>query len=106
MKILLSTLLLCLFTSILHAETLKHKTSALETNGIKVEFFSSSNYGVITPIGCSYCLQKTYKFYSDININKKGKTTTLQSLLAEYSRAKYPTIFINLDSNVVYKLNY
>lgn len=88
------------------AEAVEHSDSALETNGIKVEYFESSKKGIIRPSGCSQCLLEFYNFKKDIKIIKNGKSIQLPEFMNDYWNAKYPTIFIDLKTNEVKRVNY
>ncbi|MFT5594144.1 MAG: hypothetical protein ACI8SR_002533 [Oceanicoccus sp.] len=98
--------LLLLIPNIAFAKVVEHSDTALEANGMKVEFFDSSETGIIRPINCNLCLLEFYNFDNKIKINKSGTPIPLKTFMDDYWNAQYPTLFIDPRTNTVKKINY
>lgn len=106
MKFILTLIIGFLLVGVAQSAPNKHQDSALETNGVKVEYYETSKRGIIRPIGCSLCILKIYHFTSDIKIKKDNQPITLEAFMSDYWNAKYPTLFIDLKTNKVLRVSY
>ncbi len=103
MKNLLS-LIFVMFSSFSHgAQALD---IALETGGIRVEYITSSNRGIIRVRDCEQCSQSYYKFSSPPIIQKQGRQISFSEFLNDYWRAKFPTLILDKQSLNVSKVVY
>ena len=98
-------LLLWLIPSISLAE-IKNLEIPLEMEKFKVEFYQTTQKGLITPVGCSQCKEQRYHFGSDIKIIRANQTISIETFISDYWNAKYPTIFLTLDQSNVVKVVY
>ncbi|MFY0700779.1 MAG: hypothetical protein JXR04_08150 [Bermanella sp.] len=78
----------------------------LEMNAFQLEFSDISKTGIIRVKECNRCTKDIYSFTESIKIKRSGKVITLEVLLGEYSKVKYPTIFLDINSNNVVKISY
>lgn len=80
---------------------------ALEVESVKVEYYSSSDRGLVYVYGCSQCKStKYYKFEQKPIIKKQGKIIPFEVFLKEYRDAKEPTVFLNKQTHSVLRINY
>lgn len=102
-------ILLCLIGALsltLNSYAAKYLEIAVETNGIKVEFFESSNRGLIHVKDCSQCKQKYYTFTNKPIIKRFGRIVSFETFLTDYWNAEDPTLFLDPDSLSVLRINY
>ncbi len=104
MKFLLFFLTLYSFISFVHADI--EEDTALETGGIKVEFFELTNKGIIHVYDCDQCLNKFYTFDDQPRIKRQGRYIPFEEFMTDYWNAKYPTIFLDKKSRSVLKVSY
>jgi len=78
----------------------------LEAESISVEYSDASKQGIIRVVNCSPCTKKLYNFSSSVLILKNGQTFPLEKFLEEYWKAKYPTIFLDQNTNTIIRISY
>jgi hypothetical protein len=78
----------------------------IEMDGFKIEFFETSNRGIISVIGCDSCDEKIYEFKSSIDIFKQGKKISLNVFLKDYWNSDNPTIFLDPKSGYAIRIIY
>jgi len=99
-------LFISIITLIFSINTYAFNVESYELTSLKAEFFDTSNHGLITPIDCANCKQKTYKFDTTVEIYKENKLISITDFMADYWNARHPTIFIDTSTNLVYKIRY
>ena len=104
-----NTLLIALLS--LTVSTLSHSRGtldvALEVDHIKIEYYSTSNSGLLYVYGCSQCKgKKYYSFDKKPIIKKQGKIIPFETFLKEYRDAEEPTVFLDKKSLTVLRINY
>lgn len=82
------------------------KEIGYEASGIKVEYYESSNSGIVIPIDCPNCDAKQYTFSGKPTIKKSGGYIRFSDFMNEYWNVEYPTIFLNLESKKVTRIVY
>ncbi len=98
-----------LFTFILFPQSIYAATAvntAVETGGIKVEYFDSTKKGIIQVFKCSQCTKKYYEFLKEPKIIKSGKSISLKEFMQDYWNAKFPTLILERESKLVLKVVY
>ena len=79
---------------------------AVETNGIKVEYITSSKRGIIHVIDCDLCTKPYYHFTGQPIIIKAGVIIPFESFLKDYWNASYPTLLLDPKSLDVLRISY
>lgn len=89
------------------AQSVETLDTALESNGIKVEYIEASKRGVITVLDCNLCSEKQYSFENTFpEIIRKGTKISFETFMKDYWNAKHATIFLDLRSNQVIRVIY
>ncbi|MGR6873378.1 hypothetical protein ACU6U9_13970 [Pseudomonas sp. HK3] len=78
----------------------------LEMNSFQIEYSEASKTGIIRVEGCSRCTKEIYEFSESIVVKRSGKKTTINELLKEYWKVKYPTVFLKINENQVIRISY
>lgn len=104
MKLIHFLIFCILYSSNLYAESTVD--TALETSGIRVEYFESSRKGVVYVKGCEQCSQKFYKFSDEPRVKRKGKYISFEEFMTDYRNAEHPTIFLDKRTRSVRKILY
>jgi len=78
----------------------------LEMDSFQIEFSDISKTGIIRVKGCKNCKKEIYAFSDKTVIKHEGQVVTPEQLLNEYNDARYPTIFLELNSDTVVRINY
>lgn len=92
-------------TSLSHAKVVTIDVP-LETEKVKAEFYETSGKGMITLIGCSRCEQTQFSFDTPPPVYKNNVEIDFSDFMAEYWKAKYPTVFLNLEKTKIIKIKY
>ena len=101
----ISYLFICfLFSSNLYADNTPD--TALETGSIKVEFFETSQEGIIYVYDCDQCTKKIYTFSDQPRIKRKGKYISFEEFMKDYWNAEHPTLFLDERTQSVRKVLY
>lgn len=104
MKTLLAlTLGLLCSASVFAIETLD---IALEADSLKLEYYETTQRGIIRLKGCTYCDQDIYEFKSKPAIEKNGKEITFDFFLKDFWNARSPTIFLDKKTKHVIRVIY
>jgi hypothetical protein len=74
----------------------------LEMNAFQIEFSDLSKTGIIRVSECHRCKDKIYKFDETIEIKREGNVITIEELLNEHLKVKYPTIFLKINVRIEY----
>ena len=80
--------------------------TAYEAEAIKVEYYETSDSGIVTPINCTHCTSKQYKFSGQPIIKKNGQVIKFSEFMKEYWNAKGPTIFLDPSNGEVVRIIY
>lgn len=104
MKTLLAlTLGLLCSTSVFAIETLD---IALEAKSLKLEFYETTQRGIIRLKGCSRCEKDFYDFEKKPSIIKNGQSISFEAFQNDFWNAQYPTIFLDKTNQLVIKVIY
>jgi len=87
------------------AFSLKSLETALELRSIKVEYYSTSNRGLVYVYDCYKC-KKYYSFTTKPIIKKDGKIISFDEFLQDSVNVKYPTVFLDIEDETVRRINY
>ncbi len=94
---------LCFSSSVFAAEALD---IALEPQSIKVEYMPSSNRGIIYVKGCEQCDKPYYSFKQQPEIIKQNKVISFENFMTDYWNAKFPTLFLDMQTHAVMRVTY
>jgi len=102
-------LLLC-FIIILGIAPLTHSAQStptvLEVVKIKVEYYDTSNRGIVRVINCTRCSKKIYKFNTPPVIKKNGKVISIENFISEHQKAITATLFLDNTTLSVERINF
>ena len=104
MKLLTGLFISFLLSSTLYAASIPD--TAMETSGIKVEFFETSQEGIVYVYGCDQCTEKFYTFTDEPRIKRKGKYISFEEFMKDYWNAEHPTLFLDQRTQSVRKILY
>ncbi len=104
MKFFIGLILFSLMSSVSHGVTALD--TAIEVGSIKVEYYNTSNTGIIHVYQCSSCTQKTYKFSTLPKIIRSGKVISFEVFVKDYWNAKSPTLLLDNESLSVLQVIY
>ena len=97
--------ILCLTALVTHANP-PVNVIGYEVASLKVEYFESLNSGIITPIGCTQCPKKTYRFDSNIKIFDGKTPVSLADFMANYWNINVPFIAVDQTTQKVIEIGY
>ncbi len=99
------TFILCIVVSTSSADVPARDT-AIEANGIRVEYNSISSIGRIHVYHCEQCKKSDYSFTKKPHIVRKGKTISFDFFMQDFWNAKYPTLILDSESLSVLEVVY
>lgn len=79
---------------------------ALEATSLKLEYYESTQRGIVRLQGCSVCDKDFYDFDSIPNINKNGNTVSFEYFQKDFWNAKYPTVFLDKTTQQIIRIQY
>ncbi len=79
---------------------------AREVASIKVEYYDTTNKGVVRVKGCSQCSKKMYSFTSIPLITRNNKTITFKEFMADYWNATFATLLLDKNTLTVQSIHY
>lgn len=79
---------------------------ALEANSLKLEYYETTQRGIIRLQGCSHCEKEFYDFDGQPIILKSNKAISFEAFQQDFWNAKYPTIIIDKTYHKVIKVIY
>ena len=106
MKYIYLLLLNLFFSQNMFANTMSSPETALEADSLKLEYYETSQRGIIRLKGCSLCEKDIYEFSEVPNILKNGKAISFDVFQKDFWNAKHPTIFIDKNTQQVIKIIY
>jgi len=104
MNFFIGLILISFMSSVSHGVTALD--TAIEVGSIKVEFYNTSNTGIIHVYQCDSCTQKIYKFSTPPKVIRSGKVITFEFFLKDYWNAKFPTLLLDNKSLSVFQVVY
>ncbi len=79
---------------------------AREMDSIKVEYYQTSNKGLVRVKGCNQCSKEVYTFTQKPLITRSGQTIPFEEFMQEYWKAEYPTILLDIKTRSVISIHY
>jgi len=80
--------------------------TAIEVGSIKVEYYDTSNTGVIHVYQCDSCTQSIYKFSTPPKVIRSGKVIDFKVFMNDYWNAKFPTLLLDNESLSILQVVY
>ncbi len=81
-------------------------STALEATSLKLVYSDISQSGTVKLFGCSQCKSSVYSFPRPPIIIKEGNTVPFSFFVKNYWKAKYPTIFLDMNTSHVLQIIY
>lgn len=78
----------------------------LEVVNIKVEYYDTTNRGIVRVINCTRCSKKIYKFSPPPVIKKNGKVISIENFMSEHQEAITATLFLDKATLSVERINF
>lgn len=78
----------------------------IEPKSIKVEYYETSNRGVIYVYECEHCIKKQYEYKGKIPIVKRGVKISFDQFMKEYNSIEYPALMISPQSGLIVRVTY
>ena len=107
--VIMMKILMC-FLTILSIAPLSYGAKALdvarEAESIKVEYYETTQSGLVRVKGCSQCNKDTYKFDTPPLITKGGKAISIKEFMKEYWEAEFPTLLLDIKDLTVLSIHY
>jgi hypothetical protein len=80
--------------------------TAVESPGIKAEYYETSKTGKIFVIDCNQCDRSFYSFSSTPKITKNGLDISFKKFMADPKKGGFTTLILNLQDDSVLRINY
>ncbi len=104
MKFLLS--LFCILSFSQNGLAARALDVARETDSIKVEYYQTSNSGLVRVKGCNQCTKEMYTFTKKPLITRSGQAIPFEEFMQEYWQAEYPTLLLDIETLSVLSIHY
>ncbi|EAT11136.1 hypothetical protein HF888_04130 [Bermanella marisrubri] len=79
---------------------------SMEIKSIVVEYYESTNSGIIRIPDCKRCDFDFYEFDNTLEVKKDRKKGSIKDLSKEYWKVNFYTVFIKPNSNKVLRIYY
>ncbi len=79
---------------------------AREMDSIKVEYYQTSNKGLVRVKGCSQCSKEVYTFTKKPLITRGGENIPFEEFMQEYWKAEYLTLLLDIKTLSVLSIHY